>query len=107
MTLQGSPPVREFHPPPKVTQQAIPQKDHGSKERNQVTGPRRHVCEGLCQPRLLQYDQVQGSEPDRWHGLLRVQSCQVVMPVARYLLRALPGFDDPAHLCRRIAFEDC
>src|SRR5215212_6897499 len=31
-TLQGSPPVREFHPPPKVTQQAIPQKDHGSKE---------------------------------------------------------------------------
>jgi hypothetical protein len=31
-TLSGSPPVREFHPPPKVTQQAIPQKDHGSKE---------------------------------------------------------------------------
>src|SRR5215210_6004573 len=30
--LPGSPPVREFHPPPKVTQQAIPQKDHGSKE---------------------------------------------------------------------------
>src|SRR5919107_1474943 len=31
-TLQGSPPVREFHPPPKVSQQPIPQKDQGSKE---------------------------------------------------------------------------
>jgi hypothetical protein len=37
MTLQGSPPVREFHPPPKVTQQAIPQKDHGNKETLRVS----------------------------------------------------------------------
>src|SRR5215210_1568859 len=31
----GSPPVREFHPPPKVTQEAIPQGERSHKERSE------------------------------------------------------------------------
>jgi len=48
--------VREFHPPPKVTQQAIPQKDHGSKESGYGSIK--------AYAGLPQYDPVPRSEPD-------------------------------------------